>query len=111
MKKFLFLVVSLVNCLVANSQNINPPEDEIYREDEVATIRITMEAADKGFLLDDANVWSNEYLPAQFHFKNILLDTLLSFDVGIRLRGNTSRNQPKRSFKIKFKEFDGEKFF
>jgi len=70
-----------------------------------------MLTSDKEFLLDDANVDSNEYLPASFQFANSQMDTVLTFEVGLRLRGNSSRNQPKRSFKIKFKEFDGEKFF
>ena len=93
------------------AQNVNPNEDEIYREGEVAIIKITMDPADKEFLLHDDNVWSDIYLHAQFQFVNSQMDTTLTEDVGIRLRGNTSRTQPKRSLKIKFKEFDGSKFF
>jgi spore coat protein H len=111
MKNALFLVISLLFSASVFSQNVNPPKDEIYREDEVAVIRITMDPEDKAFLLDDANIWSDDYLSAAFQFKNSLIDTTLTFNVGIRLRGNTSRSQPKRSFKLKFKEFDGEKFY
>lgn len=105
------IIIFLCSYFSANSQQINPAEDEIYRESEIAIIKITMDEADKELLLHDDNVWSEDYLRAEFKFVNSLMDTTLTEDVGIRLRGNTSRTQPKRSFKIKFKEFDGEKFF
>lgn len=111
MKKHFFLVIALTLANYLMAQNVNPAADEIYREDEVAVITITMDPADKTFLLDDANIWSDIYLHAAFQFTNSLIDTALVEDVGIRLRGNTSRGQPKRSFKIKFKEFNGSKFF
>lgn len=110
MKKIIPILI-LVSYFSVNAQNINPQEDEIYRETEVAIIKIIMDPADKDFLLHDDNVWSSDYLHANFQFINSVLDTVLTDDVGIRLRGNTSRTQPKRSFKIKFKEFEGGKFF
>ncbi len=110
MKKAL-IVIYLLSYLSINAQNINPGEDEIYKEGEVAIVRIQMDPTDKDFLMHDDNVWSSDYLHANFQFINSVLDTVLTEDVGIRLRGNTSRTQPKRSFKIKFKEFDGGKFF
>jgi spore coat protein CotH len=111
MKKYLVSSVVLIALLSVCGQNINPGEDEIYREGEIATIRLEMDSLDKVFLLDEENIWSNEYLHCSFRFTNSLMDTILVFDVGIRLRGNTSRNHPKKSFKLKFKEFEGEKFF
>lgn len=110
MKQSILLLV-LLSYISVNAQVFNPNEDEVYREKEVATIKITMDPVDKDFLLHDDNVWSDIYLHAQLQFSNSLIDTVLSEDVGIRLRGNTSRTQPKRSFKIKFKEFEGGKFY
>ena len=107
-----FLVFLLFSCsLISHGQNVNPNADEIFREDEIARVEITMTEADKEFLLDDANASSNEYLHAQFRFVNSLMDTTLGFDVGIRLRGNTSRGAAKSSFKIDFREYEGAKFF
>ena len=111
MKKLQLLLILLFAITSVIGQNINPDEDEIYREGEVAIIRLIMSESDKAFMLDDANVWSEEYLPTSFQFTNSQMDTLLTFNVGVRLRGNSSRSHPKRSFKIKFKEYDGEKFF
>lgn len=110
MKKYIFILLLFLNPVVY-AQNINPGPGKIYKEDEVAIIRITMDPADKAFMLDDANMWSDVYLPANLSFKNSAIDTTLAFQVGIRLRGNTSRSKPKKSFKIKFKEFGGQKFF
>ncbi len=105
------IILFLFSYFNITAQSVNPEQDEIYREEEIAIIKITMDSDDKTFLLADENVWSDEYLHAGFQFVNSLMDTVLVEDVGIRLRGNTSRTQPKRSFKIKFKEFDGGKFF
>lgn len=110
MKRFLVLSLLLLSLKVL-AQNINPGADEIYREDEIAKIYLIMASEDSVTLLDDVDVESNDYLPTSFQFVNSLMDTTLEFNVGIRLRGNTSRYHPKKSLKIKFKEFDGSKFY
>jgi spore coat protein H len=92
-------------------QNINPGVDDIFIPTEVAVIKLTLSSEDKAFLLDDANVMSEVYLPASFYMLNSKMDTLLVNQVGIRLRGNTSRYQQKKGFKIDFREFGGGKFF
>ncbi|MCB0853287.1 MAG: CotH kinase family protein, partial [Bacteroidetes bacterium] len=109
--KRLILIVSVFFSIQLFAQNINPGADEIYREDEVAKIYLTMTSEDSTALLDDVDIWSDEYLPTGFRFMNSLMDTTLEFEVGIRLRGNTSREKPKKSLKIKFKEFDGSKYY
>ena len=103
------LFISLA--LITQAQNINPGPKKIYKEDEIAIVSITMDPADKAWMLAEENKWSDIYQTATFSFKNSDIDTTLTFNVGIRLRGNTSRNHPKKSFKIKFKEFGGEKFY
>ena len=67
MKKILILFIPflLVGQLV-QSQDINPGADEIYKTDEVAIIRLTMEKADSAFLLDDANIWFDEYISSGY---------------------------------------------
>lgn len=52
MKKIIPILI-LVSYFSVNAQNINPQEDEIYRETEVAIIKIIMDPADKDFLLHD----------------------------------------------------------
>ncbi len=91
------------------SQNINPSDNEIYRSGEIAYIYVTMDEADKEYLLNPDNLESNEYQPCNVHFVNSQVDEVAN-NVGIRLRGNTSRYHPKKSFKIDFREFGGPKF-
>ena len=83
----------------------------IFRPDELSTIRLTLSPEDKAFLLDPDNAESEVYLPAVFEMSNSQMDTMLSFMVGVRLRGNTSRYHNKKPFKIDFREFGGDKFF
>lgn len=108
---FIFALVGVAFTLQSTAQDLNPGPRKIYREDEIAIVRIAMNQADKEWMLAEENRWSNIYQTAIFSFQNSDMDTTLAFDVGIRLRGNTSRNHPKKSFKIKFKEFGGEKFY
>jgi spore coat protein H len=86
-------------------------EEYIFRPDELSIIRLTLSPEDKAFLLDPDNAESEVYLPAVFEMSNSQMDTTLSFTVGVRLRGNTSRYHNKKPFKIDFREFGGEKFF
>jgi len=57
------------------------------------------------------NVNSDSMHTASIHFINENIDEEVN-NVGFRLRGNTSRNAEKKSFKISFNEFDdGRKFY
>lgn len=103
------VTASLTNLSFA--QSFNPGEDEIFKEFEVTEIRVTLSEVDKSFLLAQENAYSEEYVPADVSFSNSELTSASASNVGIRLRGNTARGHPKRSFKIDFKEFGGEQFF
>lgn len=107
---FLFIFLFFLNQGWAQETSYNPIQDEIYREGEVAIIKVTMAPEDKTFILADENRNSNEYKRGTISFKNSVMDTLVN-DIGIRIRGNTSREHVKKSFKINFKAFLGEKFF
>jgi spore coat protein CotH len=92
------------------AQNINPGPDKIYRPNEIATIRMTMDEADKQALIFPDDPEANIYYNASVRFTNSAVDSTV-YNVGIRIRGNTSRYHYKKSFKIDYKEFGGEKFF
>lgn len=93
------------------AQNINPEEDEIFKYAELSEIHLTISANDKAFLLNPDNANSSVFFPATFRMKNQVMDTILQQQVGIRLRGNTSRQHEKQSYRIDFREYGGEKFF
>lgn len=92
------------------SQGLNLEEDRIFRENEVTEIRVVLEPDDKDFLLSNSNRNSETYVTASVTFNNSSLQNVTINNIGVRLRGNTSRGHLKRSFKIDFQEFGGEKF-
>lgn len=94
----------------AYGQQINPEADALFRETEVTEIHVTLGEEDKEFLLANANRFSETYVMADVSFTNSQLKEARISNVGIRLRGNTSRGHLKRSFKIDFQEFGGNKF-
>ncbi len=93
------------------AQNINPGVDKVFRPHELATIELSLDPAHKAFLLNPDNAESEEYFPATFKMVNSQMDTVLAVEVGVRLRGNTSRYHEKKGFKIDFREFDGPRFY
>lgn len=110
MKRIYTLIGSYFIVLFSFAQNINPGQDAIFRTDEVATVYLTISTADSISLHAEENWYNDDYYPAQFRFVNSLMDTELTMDVGVRLRGNTSRMHPKKSYKINFRTFGGSRF-
>ncbi|MCU0383506.1 MAG: CotH kinase family protein, partial [Cyclobacteriaceae bacterium] len=106
-----FLIVLLFCASGAIAQPINPADDVVYKSDEVATIYLTLTPEAKAFFLNPANKFSEQYFPAQFRFVNAVTDQTLTYQVGVRLRGNTSRDHEKKSYKIDFREYGGASFY
>ncbi len=111
MRVTFFCLVIVLTSVGALAQSFNPGEDAVFRPKELAIIKLTLAPEAKAFLLDPANSESEDYFPAGFHMINSKMDTVLAFQVGVRLRGNTSRQHEKKAFKIDFREYDGSKFF
>ncbi|MBB3697056.1 CotH kinase family protein [Flammeovirga yaeyamensis] len=116
MKNILLTLTFCVHFFVAFGQNVNPENGPLFPENEVNRVDITMDPADLAFLLAPGNEENREYKYCIFEFSNSQLTDSLH-NVGIRLRGNTSRYAPKKSFKISFnkfikgRQFHGEKKF
>jgi len=80
-------------------------EDEswkVYDDTQVAVINITMNPADLNFMYANPRLDIVHY--CSVHFKNAFVDQVID-SVGIRLRGNTSRDSQKKSFKLSLNEF------
>ncbi|MCC6283114.1 MAG: CotH kinase family protein [Saprospiraceae bacterium] len=74
----------------------------LYDDSKVSEIRIFMPQDSLTYMFDQ--LVNDHYLPATFVFADgPLRDTVAQ--TGIRLRGNTSLNAQKKSFKISFNEF------
>lgn len=88
-----------------------PSDDSalLYNDSEVAVIEISVDPADLLWMYE--NVWSDSLHNAEVHFSNPYIDETVT-DVGIRLRGNTSRVAWKKSFKLSFNGFvPGREFY
>ena len=77
---------------------------KVYDDTEIATINITIDADDLEWMYNWQNVESDSLHPASIHFQNAHIDETVD-SVGFRLRGNTSRNAQKKSFKLDFNHF------
>ena len=83
--------------------------DLLYDDSEVAVIDITMDPAALTWMYEHIN--SDSMHVATVHFSNAHIDEEIE-NVGIRLRGNTSRESAKKSFKLSFNTFEpGRKFY
>ena len=84
----------------------------VFDTTTVPSIYITMDQADMNYFYTTAGRYTEEYKKAAvFHFvKNGVTNTV--GEIGIRPRGNTSRDKGKIPFKISFSKFyNGRRFF
>lgn len=101
MKKNILLILTLVLISDLYAQTPVPELGEVYRNDVVPRVDIIIPTYSLNQILDPANAWSDVEFLADFIFDNgNIIDTVTN--VGFRLRGNTSRNAQKKSFKISF---------
>mgnify|MGYP002830320588 CR=1 FL=1 len=83
-----------------SAQTDIPAFGPIFLQDEVATIKIVMDAdSAEALLFGDVDYASTNPFPAVFEYESAVLDTVID-SIAVRLRGNTSLEAPKKSFKI-----------
>ena len=104
----LFVLPSIIFGGQLFSQPSFPDADEVFRDDVVARIDITINPDTLQWIYD--NVESNIEFHATFVFDNGTINDTIE-DIGFRLRGNTSRYSAKKSFKVSFNRFvSGRKY-
>ena len=108
-KTLLFTVLHLFS-INSYSQRLFPSHLPVYVDTEVPRVDIYMDNSSLQSLYQAANEDSNVEYRATFKFtSSALVDTV--YEVGVRLRGNTSRYSAKKSFKVSFNTFvTGQKF-
>ena len=104
------MIFKKIFIIIAFTGFILPDESwKVYDESELAVIHITVDPEDLEWMYD--NVESDSIHPATIQFQNAYLDETID-SIGFRLRGNTSRNAAKKSFKIDFNHFiSGRDFY
>ena len=92
-----------------NAQFVNPEAGPVFVDTEVPRVDINLPQESLDAILDD--VWSNDEYEAQFIFTSSEIQDTIE-EVGVRLRGNTSRSAGKKSIKVSFNTFHpGRKFY
>ena len=82
---------------------------KVYDDSEIAVVEITVAPEDLIWIYE--NVESDSLHLATIHYQNAFIDEIID-SVGFRLRGNTSRNAQKKSFKLDFNHFiSGREFY
>jgi len=81
----------------------------LYDDSEVAIINISTSAEAVDYMYADP--WSDSLHFASVHFQNALINETVD-SVAVRIRGNTSRDSQKKSFKIDFEHYiPGREFY
>jgi spore coat protein CotH len=112
MKKYYFTFLFILIFIFASfSQNPFPENGELFRDDIVPRIDITINPDSLKLIVDKTDIWSEHEYLADFIFDNgHVRDTLKN--IGFRLRGNTSRSSQKKSFKVSFNSYEkGRKYY
>jgi len=83
----------------------------VFKDNEITKIYISIHPDSLAEMLAPENLESYHEYPARFIFQNSQLNDTI-FNVGFRIRGNTSRFSAKKSFKVSFNTFtDGGSFY
>lgn len=98
-----FLALMCAISILSFGQLVHPPNTEAFKQNEVPKVFITMNPQDFNTMVGDS-LGSNFEFPASFIYNSsTLVDTLSN--IGIRLRGNTSLQSAKKSFKLDFNAY------
>ena len=82
---------------------------KVYDDSQVASISISIDPADLEYMYD--NPLSDSLHPATVSFTNAYINEIIE-NVGVRIRGNTSRLAEKKSLKLSFNTFvPGREFY
>lgn len=109
MKTQLLLLACFMSVSVFGQSIVHPLNNDAFLQNELAEIHISLSENDLNLLLGDS-LYSNYHFPATFYYYSSTHNEIIE-NVGFRVRGNTSRDAYKKSFKISFNEYmQGEKF-
>ena len=98
MRNLAVACAAFVTVTLASAQDYVPVLGPAFLADEVATVRLTLAAEDLDSILNPENAYSNVEWHGTFVYESSLgIDTVTN--VGIRLRGNTSRTAERRASK------------
>ncbi len=110
-KRYLNFRISLVLSILISIFSVAQQDEswKVFDDSQVTRVDITIDPASIIWLYQNVN--SDSEFVASLHFQNAYINETVD-SIGFRLRGNTSRNSQKKSFKISFNSFiSGREFY
>lgn len=109
MKYFALLFLAQFTQFAIGQVFVQPANNEAFLQNEVAEVRIVIAPNDLNTILGDS-LYSDHHFPATFYYNSTSFSDTIAL-VGFRVRGNTSRDADKKSFKVSFNEYEAGKKF
>ncbi len=109
MKYYLVLIACFISFSVS-SQNPFPSPGIAFNDEVIPRIDIQIDQDSLDWILSAENLESNHEFSASFTWDDGS-EQITLHNIGFRLRGNTSRAAQKKSFKVDFTKFGGNRFF
>jgi len=110
----LSLLASIIAIVVQTVTFANSGDEsrKIFDDTTVGEIKILIDPAHLSFILNPANAESDSLFLATFIYKNAVIPGDTLYNIGFRIRGNTSRQSAKKSFRIDINHFvPGRQFY
>ena len=109
MKFICLLVLSVFMGLSVNAQFVHPANNNAFLQNEVASVYVTMSAVDAQTMVTDSLYSDFPFVTSVIYSSSAIQDTITN--VGIHVRGNTSRDAAKKSFELSFNSYvQGRKY-
>lgn len=89
--------------LSVKAQFVYPPNNNAFLQYEVASVYVTMSAVDVQTMVADSVYSDYPFVASVIYSSSAIQDTLTN--VGIHVRGNTSRDAAKKSFELSFNSY------
>ena len=110
MIRTLTILMGMLLTCISCAQLLQVENNAAFLQDEVAEVHITLDADSLAEMLLEENLYLDHEYPATFVYRSEgISDTIPN--IGFRLRGNTSRQAGKKSFKVSFNTFDNNQSY
>jgi len=109
MKSICLFVFFVFMGLSVNAQFVHPANNNAFLQNEVARVYVTMSAVDAQTMVTDSLYSDFPFVTSVIYSSSAIQDTITN--VGIHVRGNTSRDAAKKSFELSFNSYvQGRKY-
>ena len=103
MKSICLFVLFIFMDLSVNAQFVHPANNNAFLQFEVASVYVSMSAVDAQTMVADSVYSDYPFVASVIYSSSAIQDTLTN--VGIHVRGNTSRDAAKKSFELSFNSY------